>query len=80
MNSISLAVTKSGKFFRTGAAVDIPISEGGQVMNCVVTTIYWSERYDLIVILDSGSYLHFPENAIEFTKVESGQYPIAADL
>ena len=75
---ITLAVTKKGLYFRPGANADIPITKGGQVHSVGVQQIYWAEGYYLIVVLDTGAFLRFPEDGIEFTKEDvdaGGNYP-----
>lgn len=67
---ITQAVTKKGLYFRPGANTDIPITKSGQVHSVGVQQIYWAEGYYLIVVLDTGTFLRFPEDAIEFTKEE----------
>lgn len=76
---ISLAKIKDGPFLRSGRDFDLVYTDGGQVMNVVITLMYRSMNLDLIVVLDSGSYLTYFENQVEWTKTDGGNYPEALE-
>lgn len=76
---VSLAKIKGGLYIRAGHDFDLVYTAGGQKINLICTTMYRSMNLDLIVVLDSGSYLTFFEDQVEWTKTDTGDYPEALD-
>lgn len=76
---ISVAKIKDGPFIRSGHDFDLVYTDGGLSMSVMVTTMYISMNLALIIVLESGAYLTFPEHMIEWTRTDSGNYPEAMD-
>ncbi len=74
---VSLAKIRGGRYIRAGHDFDLVYTAAGQKVNLICTHMYRSMNLDLIVVLDSGSYLTFFEDQVEWTKTDTGDYPEA---